>query len=116
MRVKTLLAAYCLLLVPLSVNSQYYNTGQDPASLKWLQVKTGRFNVIYPENYGQGGIEFAKALEKAYSDLIFLFPEKKLNIPVIIHNHTTQSNGYLSWAPKRIEIYPTPEETQSLLI
>jgi hypothetical protein len=29
---------------------------------------------------------------------------------VIIHNHTTQANGYVAWAPKRMEIYPTPEQ------
>ena len=92
------------------VSAQYYNTGQDPASLKWKQIKTGRFTVIYPEKYGAEGIAYAKSLNEAYSKLGSLLPEKKFKIPVIIHNYTIQSNGYVSWAPKRIELYPTPEQ------
>ncbi len=81
-----------------------------PSSLKWVQIKTGRFKIIYPEKYGEAGIEFARSLDDAYSRLGSLFPEKKFTIPVIIHNYTTKSNGYVAWAPRRMEIYPTPEQ------
>ncbi len=89
---------------------QYYETGQDPASLKWKQIKTERFRIIYPEDYGREGIDYARALDSAYLKLIALFPQKKFKIPVIIHSHTTHSNGYVSWAPRRMELYPTPEQ------
>ena len=91
-------------------SAQYYDTGQDPGSLKWMQIKTGRFTVIYPQKYGSWGIAFAKSLDEAYSKLTTLYPDKKFRIPVIIHNYTTQSNGYVAWAPRRMEIYPTPEQ------
>jgi hypothetical protein len=91
-------------------SAQYYNTGQDPGSLKWMQIKTGRFTVIYPKTYGDAGKEFARSLDDAYSRLTSLYPEKKFRIPVIIHNYTTESNGYVAWAPSRMEIYPTPEQ------
>ena len=90
--------------------AQYYDTGQDPSSLKWLQIKTGRFRVIYPESYGAEGIQFAKSLDDAYSKLTTIFPEKKFRIPVVIHSYTTESNGYVAWAPRRMEIFPTPEQ------
>lgn len=93
-----------------AVFPQYYETGQDPSSLKWVQIKTDRFRVIYPEKYGQAGIEFAESLDDACSRLGSLFPEMKFRIPVIIHNYTTSSNGYVVWAPRRMEIYPTPEQ------
>jgi hypothetical protein len=88
--------------------AQYYDTGQDPPGLKWVQVKTGKFRIIYPEKYGSSGVDFARSLEQAYSVLSPVFPAKKVNMPVIIHNYTTNSNGYVAWAPKRMEIYPTP--------
>ncbi|HUX96122.1 MAG TPA: hypothetical protein VMV47_10345 [Bacteroidales bacterium] len=91
-------------------SAQYYETGQDPASLKWLQIKTDRFRVIYPETYGNEGIRFAKALDDSYFKLEKIFPEKKFRIPVIIHNYSTESNGYVAWAPKRMEVYPTPDQ------
>ena len=96
--------------------AQYYDTGEDPASLKWMQIKTDHFTVIYPKAYGSGGIAYAKALDEAYSKLGSLYPEKKVKIPVIIHNYTTNSNGYVAWAPRRMEIYPTPEQDKFPLI
>jgi hypothetical protein len=90
--------------------AQYYDTGQEPASVKWMQIKTPHFTVIYPQKYDSAGIVYAKALDEAYSKLISLFPERKFKIPVVIHNYTTQSNGYVAWAPRRMEIYPSPEQ------
>jgi hypothetical protein len=107
---KFLRTLFCICFISLYgiSSAQYYNTGQDPASLKWMQIKTGRFTVIYPKSYGDAGIDFARSLDNAYSKLVSLYPEKKFRIPVVIHNYTTQSNGYVAWAPSRMEIYPTP--------
>jgi len=92
-----------------NINAQYYDTGQDPASIKWMQIKTKLFTVIYPESYGMEGLKFAKSLDDSYIKLQSVHSVKKVHIPVIIHNYTTYSNGYVAWAPKRIEIYPTPD-------
>ena len=108
MRYPVILLYTTFLLFAQVTFAQYYDTGQDPASLKWMQIKTGRFTVIYPEAYGSGGMAFAQSLEEAYSKLVSLFPERKFKIPVVIHNFSTQSNGYVAWAPRRMEIYPTP--------
>jgi dipeptidyl aminopeptidase/acylaminoacyl peptidase len=110
MRYKLITSYIALLFLTQVAFAQYYDTGQDPASLKWVQIKTARFKVIYPESYGQGGVEFAKSLDDAYSRLGSLFPEIKFRVPVIIHNYTTNSNGYVAWAPRRMELYPTPEQ------
>lgn len=110
MRKRLILSYLVLLFSLLKASAQYYETGQDPASLKWMQIKTGRFTVIYPESYGVKGPEYARALEDAYLKSGTLFTEKKIKIPVVIHNYTIQSNGYVAWAPKRMELYPTPEQ------
>ena len=110
MRSKSAVIFIVVLLISSSLQAQYYSTGQDPAKLKWLQIRTERFRIIYPEKYGSEGLEFARSLERAYSDLSPLYSAGKVRIPVIIHNYTTQSNGYVAWAPKRMEIYPTPEQ------
>src|SRR5665648_61231 len=106
-----LILLYILLYLSVQIASgQYYDTGQDPASLKWKQIKTGRFTVIYPEKYGSEGMAFAQSLDEAYLKLVSLYPEKKFKIPVVIHNFSIQSNGYVAWAPRRMELYPTPEQ------
>jgi hypothetical protein len=101
---------FLLIFISSDILAQYYDTGQDPSSIKWLQIKTSHFNVIYPSSYGSEGIRFARSLDASYSKLTSLYSVKRVRIPVIIHNYTTFSNGYVAWAPKRMEIYPTPEQ------
>jgi len=96
-------------LLPLAwAGAQYYDTGQDPASLKWLQIKTTHFRVIFPEDFGAEATRYARLLEESYVKLSALYPGARTNIPVIIHNHSMQSNGYVSWAPRRMELFPLP--------
>jgi len=94
-----------------AIYPQYYDTGEDPASLKWQQIKTGRFKIIYPENYGKEALNFAASLDKSFTKLSSFYSIKKTRFPVVIHNYTVNSNGYVAWAPKRMEIYPTPEQS-----
>jgi hypothetical protein len=110
MKISPVLLILMTLCFPQAASGQYYETGQDPASLKWMEVRTGNFTVIYPKQYGREGLRFAGSLEKAYRDLAALYPGVRIRIPVIIHNYTIESNGYVAWAPSRMEIYPTPEQ------
>lgn len=88
--------------------AQYYDTGQDPASLRWLQIRTPHFRVIYPDDFGDEAFRYARLLEESIEKLAVLYPDVRTNIPVIIHNHSMQSNGYVTWAPRRMELYPLP--------
>ncbi|HEX2974378.1 MAG TPA: hypothetical protein VHO68_00440, partial [Bacteroidales bacterium] len=99
-----------ILLFTQVVSGQYYNTGQDPASLKWLQIKTDQFTLIYPEAYGEAGIELARSLDYSATCLSTVFPKNKVRLPIVVHNFSTLSNGYVSWAPKRMELYPVKEQ------
>lgn len=111
MRFKRIILLILLALPEILIYGQYYETGQDPASVRWLQVKTDRFRVIFPESYGQEGILFARSLDESFGQLRKVFPDKKFRIPVIIHSYSTESNGYVAWAPKRMEIYPAPDQS-----
>ena len=110
MKIKSLVISVLLFCISLLLSAQYYNTGQDPAGLKWLQIKTGSFRIIFPEGYNTAGIEFARTLEDAHDEMSYPAPAGRYRLPVIIHSHTTHSNGYVAWAPRRMEIYPTPEQ------
>ncbi len=104
----------CIILLIMSLLSlaragaQYYDTGQDPASLRWLQIRTPHFRVIYPDDFGGEVFRYARLLEESFEKLSVLYPGVRTNIPVIIHSHSMQSNGYVSWAPRRMELYPLP--------
>ncbi len=95
-----------LLCVKLA-SSQYYSTGQDPASAKWKQINTENFQVIYQKEFTEQAQYIAKTLEFYYLKVGYSLNHKPRKISVIIHNQTVLSNGYVAWAPKRVELYPT---------
>ena len=91
---------------------QFYDTGTDPASLKWYQIKTEHFRVVFPHSYLKEGRLSAATLEEAYRSISENYPEgrRKYLTNVIIHNYSTKSNGYVAWAPRRMELYPSPQQ------
>lgn len=97
-----------LSLIAIPVFSQYYESGQDPASLKWKQIHTEHFHIIYPESFLNEGQRLANILEYAYTLVPYTLNHKPKKIPVIVHNYSSRSNGFVAWAPKRIELFPVP--------
>ena len=90
--------------------AQYFQTGQDPSSISWRQINTVNFQVIYPEEFEIQAQRVSYILEKVYS-----YGSKSLNfnprkVSVILHTHTVNSNGLVAWAPKRIELFTTPNQ------
>ncbi len=104
-----------LILVIFSVSSllsvaQYYTSGADPANIKWNKIESENFNVIFPEQYTAKAQRVVKILEEVY-----LYAGKSLKhnprkISVLIHSETAYSNGFVTWAPKRIELYNNPNQ------
>jgi len=91
-------------------NAQYYLLGTEPAKVKWNQIKTPHFRVIYPRNMENEGQYVSNGLEYVYK------PDGKslfLNIPktpVILHNWTTVPSSATYIAPRRMEFFTTPPQ------
>jgi hypothetical protein len=107
---KYLIFPLLFLISSFQASAQYYETGQDPASLKWNQINSEHFKIVFPDSFLQQAGKFAVELENAYLKLNTVYPLKKVSIPVILHSYSMVSNGYVSWAPKRMEIYPLPDQ------
>ena len=45
------LVFFVIFLSPFSGYSQYFSTGQEPATIKWRQINTEHFQLIYPDEY-----------------------------------------------------------------
>ena len=105
LRQRALLIAFILLVSYRFSVAQYYVAGQDPASLKWNQIETPNFKIIFPNSIDSIGQQLANSMEyfaEMASATLDHFPGK---IPVILHNQTIIANGFVSWAPKRTEFY-----------
>ena len=90
--------------------AQYFNTGQDPSSLKWRQIITTNFQLIYPDYYENQAQVLAQKLEMVYDFGSYSLKYKPGKISVILHTQTVQSNGLVAYAPKRSEFYTTPHQ------
>ncbi len=105
---KSIIMLLLSLMTAVNAGAQYYDTGQDPATLRWRQIRTPHFRVIYPDDFEAGAGSYALLLEQSYNRLSALYPDGRSRIPVIIHNHSMSSNGYVAWAPRRMELFPLP--------
>ncbi|MEI6576012.1 MAG: hypothetical protein WCO63_07545 [Bacteroidota bacterium] len=91
-------------------NSQYVVLGQEAASLRWLQVKTAHFQLIFPEDFSSKAINMANQLEFAWvHDTKTLSCQPKFT-HVVIHTHNVESNAISLIAPSRTEFYMTPPQ------
>ncbi|QIA08220.1 TolB family protein [Draconibacterium halophilum] len=100
-----------LVLATFFAQAQYFNTGQDPASLKWRQINTTNFQLIYPDYYEEQAQVLAQKLEMVYDFGSYSLKHKPGKISVILHTQTVQSNGLVAYAPKRSEFYTTPRQS-----
>ncbi len=103
-------STFVFLLIFLNAFSQYFSTGEDPARLKWRQISTVNFQLIYPESFETQAQKLAN-----YFELVYRYGGESLNykprkISVIFHTHTVKSNGLVGWAPRRMEIFTPPHQ------
>ncbi|MDR2026926.1 MAG: hypothetical protein LBQ01_05115, partial [Prevotellaceae bacterium] len=104
---------FCLsvlaLVICCSLRAQYVDYGEDPARLGWRQINTEHYRVIYPSDSEERANRYANILEHVYPHVRNTMPAKRSSlIPVVLHPYNITSNGMVSWAPKRMELLPSP--------
>ena len=91
--------------------AQYFNTGQDPASIRWKELQSKNFHFIYPDYYESAAQKLAGTLEQVYPFGSYTLEHNPDRFPVILHTQTIQSNGLIAWAPRRAEFYTMPDQS-----
>jgi len=105
---KRYLLIFFLALLPYILAAQYYSVGEDPGSIRWRQIKTTNFQIIYPTDFEINAQRLASILEKVYIDAGSSLQHQPRKISVILHTSTVRSNGFAAWAPARVELFTTP--------
>jgi hypothetical protein len=105
---KTFFAFYLFIIFFSEGHAQFFSTGQDPYSTVWEQIKTENFRIIYPKNFYKEANRLANIMDYSYEFTAQGLDKKPGKISVILHNNSVISNGYVSWAPKRMEFVTTP--------
>ncbi len=99
---------FCFLSVP--TFAQFYSSGQEPSSQKWHQLQTKDISLVFPAGHEITAKKFAALLQNnilASSQNMGIKPKP---IPVWLHMQSLYSNGFVAWAPDRMEIYSVPPQ------
>lgn len=110
-----------MLLAPVSAFAQFYLPGDEPSG-RWMQIRSQNYQLIYPQALPDSvAVSYISALEK-YNPYVGISAGMTPgqyhwgNMPVVLHAYTPLSNGSVAWAPRRIDLYTTPEAYSPLAI
>ena len=107
---KFLLLIFLVFILSSQGYPQYYSTGQDPASIRWRQIKTDRYKLIYHAPFEKKAQYLANIMDIICRNETTTLSAKVPRITVILHTQSIISNGLTIWAPKRIELYTCPPQ------
>ena len=93
-----------------TVFSQFFNGDPYPPSVKWRQINTENFQLIYPASFEDGAQKLANRLEIFRERVSQTLSKEPRKISIILQNQTVESNGNVQLAPRRSEFYTTPPQ------
>ncbi len=83
----------------------------NPFSLKWYEISTPNFRVLFPRGLEEEAQRVANTLEHIRTpEAESLGGSVPRRIPVILQNQTAISNGFVSVLPRRTEFFMTPPQ------
>lgn len=99
-------------LLTLYSSAQFINFGQDRAGLRWNQINTDRFQIIYPDFFEKNAQRMANIYLQLYrqANTLEIYPRK---ISMVIHADGGVSNGNVALVPRKSELYVLPPQNPS---
>lgn len=94
----------------LPAQAQIFSAEQNPPSIKWEQINTPNFQLIYPTLLKEQGQKMANLLEGLIDRVSRSIGKKPKKISIILQNQGTTANGFVQLAPRRSEFYTTPSQ------
>ena len=94
----------------ITANAQFSMTGSDPAALRWRQMETENFRLIFPKGEDSLARVYGTELEQARirnarSSGYLIGQSYKTKMPVVLHSRYVLPNASVTWAPKRMDIF-----------
>ncbi|MEK6783681.1 MAG: hypothetical protein AABY93_18415 [Bacteroidota bacterium] len=82
----------------------------NPPGLKWNQINTNNFRVLYPQGFDQQAQRMANTLEHIREPEAATMGVKPKKISVLLQNQSSISNGFVTLAPRRSEFFTMPSQ------
>ncbi len=82
---------------------------QHSRSVKWRQIVTPHFTVIFSDSMTTDAQRAATLLERAYEPLLRTLGKRPERIPVLLAAQSLVPNAFVSWFPRRTIWHPLPK-------
>lgn len=90
------------------ITAQVFDLSQAHFRVRWKQIKTDRFRLIFPSEFSSSAPLLAKNLEEYIQNTSFDLERKPHFINIIIQQNHLQQNGFVQLAPRKSELFSTP--------
>ncbi|MBS1487556.1 MAG: hypothetical protein JST43_08185 [Bacteroidetes bacterium] len=87
----------------------------NPASIKWNQINTSHFRLLFPQGFDSQAQRMANTLEtirEPEGKTIGAVPRK---ISIILQNQSSLSNAFVTLTPRRAEFYAMPSQNYNFV-
>lgn len=82
----------------------------NPTSTKWYQVSTPHFNILFQKGFHDQAQRIVRKFEQVYLPESETLGSRPSRISVLIQNQSSISNGFVSYIPRRSELYAMPSQ------
>lgn len=108
-RLSTLFAGllFGLFLLPQAAQAQFYYNGRGPMDIRWRQIKSLHYKLVYPDYYTPTAVALAGFMDSIAPSITHGFTRTPQRLPIVLHTENLYSNGEVVWAPKRMELMTT---------
>ena len=90
--------------------AQLFDNEQNPLSVKFKQINSSGFKIIYPTELEKEAQRMANTLPTIFPFVGRSLQLQKTSIPIVLQNRGTIANGFVQLAPKKSQFYTTPPQ------
>src|SRR5688572_27771158 len=91
-------------------NAQVFDKEQNPPTIKWMQILTPGFQILYPSELKNEAVRMANTVEHLSAAVSKSLGKQPRKITIILQNQGVISNGFVQLAPRRSEFFTTPPQ------
>ena len=82
----------------------------NPPGLKWYQINTPNFRILYPKGFDQQAQRVANTMELIREPEAATMGVKPKTISILLQNQSSISNGFVTLGPRRSEFFTMPAQ------
>ena len=89
---------------------QIFDSSQNPPGLKWMQINTPNFQILYPSTLKKEAMRMSNTVEHLITSVSKSLGKQPRKITIILQNQGVISNGFVQLAPRRSEFFTVPPQ------